>query len=143
MILLGIYFLVLGILFVWDLRLMVLPDFLTLPLILGGLGLAWMGGRFEGHFLAALAGFLTFFIINFFGKLVYKRDVMGGGDMKLAAGIGAWWGAWHLYLCISAAFILGGVVGLGLLSLGKKDRSSLIPFGPFLIAGSCFAYFYI
>lgn len=60
---------------------------------------------------------------------------MGGGDMKLAAMLGAFLG-WQLTLvALFLAVVAGGGAALAVLGTGRKGRKDPIPFGPFLAAG--------
>jgi len=63
---------------------------------------------------------------------------MGMGDVKLAGVAGfflGWLGVPELVLGTVAAFILGGVYGVGMLLAGRGRRSA-IAFGPWLLAGA-------
>jgi leader peptidase (prepilin peptidase)/N-methyltransferase len=72
---------------------------------------------------------------------VLSRGGMGGGDIKLMAVIGMAIG-WKLaLLSFFLASLLGGVVGVILLLIGKVHRRQLIPFGPFLALGTILSYF--
>jgi leader peptidase (prepilin peptidase)/N-methyltransferase len=57
---------------------------------------------------------------------------MGYGDFKLLAALGAWLGWQMLLPIILIAAVAGAVIGLALLTLRRQDRSTPIPFGPFL-----------
>lgn len=64
---------------------------------------------------------------------------VGGGDVKLAGVLGAaaGWAGWQaLAIGALAGFVLGGVFGLGLLMLRRANRTTAVPFGPFMIAGA-------
>ncbi|WP_404432421.1 prepilin peptidase [Microbacterium lacus] len=68
-----------------------------------------------------------------------RPDGMGGGDVKLAGVIGMYlaylgWGV--LAVGAFAAFLWGGIFGIGLLLVGRAGRKSAIPFGPWMIAGA-------
>jgi leader peptidase (prepilin peptidase)/N-methyltransferase len=68
--------------------------------------------------------------------LIIPREAMGLGDAKLMAGIGAfvgWQGALFTVFCSS---IIGGLVSLGLISAGKKEWQSRIPYGPYIALGA-------
>ena len=58
---------------------------------------------------------------------------MGGGDIKLVAVLGLWYGWAQLLLLLFLAFLGGGVIGGVLLILGIKKRKDGIAFGPFLV----------
>ena len=72
-------------------------------------------------------------MINFVGKKIYKRDVLGGGDMMLAAAIGTWWGLSLMWISLYVSFLIGGLIAVGLLLLRKKERRDEMPFGPAMI----------
>ncbi|MBI1848128.1 MAG: prepilin peptidase [Candidatus Rokubacteria bacterium] len=64
---------------------------------------------------------------------------MGGGDMKLAAMLGAFLG-WRAGLfALFVAVVLGGAVATALLVSGRKGRKDPIPFGPCLASGGAAA----
>jgi leader peptidase (prepilin peptidase) / N-methyltransferase len=76
--------------------------------------------------------------------LAFVSGGMGMGDVKLAAFIGLVTGrfAWEVtVLAVFGAFLIGGVVAVALLLLGRAGRKSAIPFGPSLAAGALGAMF--
>lgn len=116
-----------------------LPDSLTLPLIVLGLGLGFYGHRGMDSVWGACVGFGLFFLIGKLSKLYYKKEAMGAGDVKLAAAIGAYWGLKVVLITSYLSFILGGIVGVFLLATGIKKKQDYIPFGPALIGGCVLA----
>jgi leader peptidase (prepilin peptidase)/N-methyltransferase len=61
---------------------------------------------------------------------------IGGGDVKLGAILGLYIGSGvDAILLIFIASVLGSLYSISLMTLGKLDRKSLIPYGPFLIVG--------
>lgn len=132
-----------------DLDTMTLPNVLTKGGLLAGLSwqilVGWQQGQLP-HFLmlgisSALLGIWLFEIFLWSGTLLLGQPVMGGGDAKLAAGIGAWLG-WKLLLVGSfLACAAGAVIGTGAIALGLITRRQPIPFGPFLALGAAVAAF--
>jgi leader peptidase (prepilin peptidase)/N-methyltransferase len=51
----------------------------------------------------------------------------------------AWFGWRTLIAGTVAGFVLGGIVGIGLLLARRATRQQRIPFGPFMIAGAFLA----
>lgn len=128
---------------VYDLRWLLLPDKLTVPLAVAALVLlgaeAWFGlsGRgIEGPILAALLAAAGFWSL----AAITRGRGMGGGDIKLVAGIGLLLGLQKTAAALVIAFVSAAVIGLVLLGLKLKSRRDPIPFGPFLIAGTIIAY---
>jgi len=112
----------------------IIPDsFVLLITILGALHLFFvlLPSYGSGILLDRAAGFLLggglFFLIA-----VVSRGGMGGGDIKLAAALGLWFGWKELLLLVFAAFVLGALVSVLLLLTHIKGRKEGIPFGPFL-----------
>jgi len=80
------------------------------------------------------SGFL--FGVSLIGLALYKGDeVMGMGDVKLFAPIGLFLGWRMTLLALFLSVILGGMSSLVLILLGKANRKSMIPFGPFIVIG--------
>ena len=64
---------------------------------------------------------------------------MGMGDVKLAGLCGlllGWAGLRLVFAGLFAGFLLGAVVGVGLLLVGRAGRRTAVPFAPFLAAGT-------
>jgi leader peptidase (prepilin peptidase)/N-methyltransferase len=59
---------------------------------------------------------------------------MGYGDFKLLAALGAWMGPMALLPTVLLSSLIGAVVGGAALALQGRDRSTPIPFGPFIAA---------
>jgi leader peptidase (prepilin peptidase)/N-methyltransferase len=93
--------------------------------------------RFGIAILCALGAFLVFFLIHF-----AKPAWLGFGDVRLAALLGlalGWMGPWYLFIGFLAANFLGAAIGIALIVAGKARRSTALPYGVFLAAGSLFA----
>jgi prepilin signal peptidase PulO-like enzyme (type II secretory pathway) len=80
----------------------------------------------------------------FFGFLIIvtRGRGMGGGDFKLAILMGLILGFTNSILAVLLAFIMGSVVGLFLIAVGKKKMGQTIPFGPFLSIAGIIALFW-
>lgn len=76
--------------------------------------------------------------IAFFGALwaITRGKGMGFGDVKLVAPLALLLGWPKVIVAIFLAFILGASIGIVLLAWGRKKTSHVIPFGPFLVAGT-------
>jgi leader peptidase (prepilin peptidase)/N-methyltransferase len=59
---------------------------------------------------------------------------MGHGDFKLLAALGAWLGWQMLVPIILMSAGVGALVGITLILLGRQQRDTPLPFGPFLAA---------
>ncbi len=75
-------------------------------------------------------------------ELQIPREAMGRGDLKFLAAIGAFLG-WRAVLCsIFAGSLIGSVVGLTGMLLGRREWSAKIPFGPYLALGALIWMFF-
>lgn len=93
--------------------------------------------RFGRVALAAAVVFALFYLL----ALASPRSI-GLGDVKLAAllaGYLAWYGWLTVFAGLAGGFLAAGIAALILLALGRADRSSHIPMGPFLIAAAVLA----
>ncbi len=65
-------------------------------------------------------------------RLTLPREAMGFGDVKLMAAIGAFLGWPAVLFSLAASSALGATFGLTLMALGKKEKSSRLPYGPYI-----------
>jgi leader peptidase (prepilin peptidase) / N-methyltransferase len=111
----------------------IIPNIITLPGIIVGLSLSLRLLPITplASFLGVLIGGTLFYLIAFISK-----GGMGGGDIKLIGMIGAFLGWQGSLFTIFSGALLGSVVGMMLMLLGKKGRKDKVPFGPFLSCGA-------
>jgi leader peptidase (prepilin peptidase)/N-methyltransferase len=123
-VLLGLWLLLLTmliILAVYDLRWLILPDKVMLPAI--------------GVAVVLLVGFYSI-------AAVTRGKAMGGGDIKLAFLMGLVLGLAGTLLALLFAFDAAALIAVVLIAAKLRSRRDLIPFGPFLVAGTVLAYLY-
>lgn len=127
-----------------DLDVKKLPNVIVLPsYIVGGVLLlipAVLDGRWSSY-LGAWLGAAAMFALYFALAWIYPAG-MGVGDVKLAGVLGlylGWLGWGVLAVGTFLGFLLGAIVGIALMLIGKAGRKSKIPFGPFMLAGAMVA----
>ena len=119
-----------------DLRTQLLPDQITLPLLWVGLLLSLIpvfvasGGSVFG----AALGYMSLWSVYWLFKLATGKEGMGYGDFKLLGALGAWMGPWAVLPIILLSSLVGAIVGGIFLAVHGRDRSTPIPFGPFIAA---------
>ncbi len=134
-----------------DIDTFLISDVIVLPMIVLGLLFSLVPGIHNNlsgisSFLYSLfgvilgAGFLIF--LSIFGKLVFKKEAMGGGDVKLLAMIGAFLGWKSVCITIFFASLLGTIISLSLIACRKKTMEDYVPFGPYLGLGALISLFY-
>lgn len=118
-----------------DLRSWLLPDALTLPLVLAGLAAALLfdPASLFARALGAALGYLGLCAVAWIYRRLRGRDGLGGGDTKLLAAAGAWLGVMALPQVILGA-ALGALAAALMLRLAgiRLGLGSALPFGPFL-----------
>jgi leader peptidase (prepilin peptidase)/N-methyltransferase len=120
-----------------DLETLLIPNRITLPGIVLGLALRLYPaprGVLEGALGALVAGGI-FYVIMRVSPLVFGREGMGFGDVKLAAMMGAFLGFPVVLVAVFLGVVAGGVTAIVLLLLGLRRLGEYLPFGTFLAAG--------
>lgn len=91
---------------------------------------------FEYAFTHLLYGCISFFImysIKLFGDFLFKKESMGGGDIKLMFVFGLMFG-WQMSI---VSIFIGSIIGLPIsLILLRKSDDHVLPFGPYLGLGA-------
>ena len=139
-----------------DLGNKVIPNRITLPGIAVGLVFSGLRGSSNLHdsILGILVGGGGLLVVGGLGSIIFNKESMGGGDIKLAAMIGAFWG-WKIALATLLLSFLSGAIGGVIVLLAPKQTGALcgptersigtnrvIPFGPFMAASAIFALLY-
>ncbi|MCK5139226.1 MAG: prepilin peptidase [Thermodesulfovibrionia bacterium] len=129
-----------------DIEHQIIPDRITLPgillaLIFGATILPDPFSRFDflgfsNSFIGVVLGGGLFYLIAVLGKAVFKKDAMGGGDIKMMAMVGGFLGWKGVILTTFLGSLLGSVIGISLLLMKGREWGSKIPFGPYLALGT-------
>ena len=134
-----LFSLCLVILFFTDLETFIIPNSISYLLIATGLLWNISSKTHIDSLKGILIGFTIFYSIGFLSKLYYKKDTLGGGDLKLIMGIGAYWGIKTVIIASYLSFLIGGIIGLTLILAKKKKKTDYVPFGPSIIIGTSLA----
>lgn len=130
---------ILMIIFVYDLKYGYILDKVTIPAMFVGLILNLiLGISWQNLFLATGIGG-GFFLAQF---LISKGRWIGGGDIRMGALMGLFLGWPQILVALFFSYILGAIIGVGLIFLKKKKWKSEIPFGVFLAIGSIISLFF-
>ena len=127
-----------------DLFHQIIPDVISLPGIGVGLlaSLILPGQTFLNSVIGILLGGGSLFVVATLYQWLFKREGMGGGDVKLLAMIGAYLGWKAAVLTILLSSLIGSVTGMIVMVAKGKDFKYAIPFGPFLSLGAVISLFY-
>lgn len=116
----------------------IIPDTMTYCLLWLGLILSSIGISpvpLASSVFGAVIGYLILWIIAKLFYLLRKKQGMGHGDFKLLAMIGAWSGPMLLPIVLIIASVCSLLFSAIWLLRKKMQRSTPIPFGPFLAIG--------
>jgi len=118
-----------------DIRQWLLPDALTLPLVIAGLAAAaaFDFGELADRALGAALGYLSLRTIALLYRALRGHEGLGRGDAKLLAASGAWLGATMLPQVVLGAAVSALLAAACLRLAGVRlGARSPLPFGPFL-----------
>ena len=124
---------VLVVIFLYDLKWYLILDIVTMPsivviFILNLLtGVSWYAMLISG----IIGG--SFFLIQF---IISKGRWIGGGDIRLGFLMGIILGWPNILVALFIAYILGSIIGVGLIVIKKKKMDSQVPFGVFLTSAT-------
>lgn len=139
------------VIFFIDIDYQIIPDSITLPgiplaIILGSTILPDPFARDELlGFKDSLTGFLAgggfFYLVAILGRAAFKKDAMGGGDIKMMAMVGGLLGWKGVFLTTFMGSLFGSIIGVSLIMLKGREWGSKIPFGPYLALGALISLF--
>lgn len=132
--------------FVIDYRLQIIPNRLNLTIFEIGIIFTFLYGLSDiaisiNMFLGMLAGGGIFLLITLVGGLVYGKEAMGFGDVKLMGALGLFFGLSNIIIITLVSFLIGAVLSIGLLATKMKKTDEYIPFGPFIVIATYISMF--
>jgi leader peptidase (prepilin peptidase) / N-methyltransferase len=121
-----------------DARYYIIPDEFSLGALVVGLAASFLpGGIGAGSaFIGAALGYGLLWTVARLGKMAFKKDAMGGGDVKMMAMIGAFLGPAGVFLTL----FLGALLGSAIFGPISWKTGKLVPFGIFLAAGAAVTF---
>ena len=122
-----------------DIRLMIIPDVISLPMLALTPLIAWVHPDLDikSALIGAAAGAGFLYGIAWLYWVVRKEYGMGFGDVKLLGAIGGWLGFQAVFPTVFLGSIIGSIIGVAILIVGRKfSWQARIPFGPFLAGGA-------
>lgn len=132
-----------------DIKYYEIPDSINLFLALLGLIallVAPLEGKiltisYESRLLSLLSSLILILLFYIFGRLT-KKELIGGGDLKLLAAVGLFLG-WELQILgLIIASVIGVLVEIPTRLISKKSLKARLPFGPYLVIGFTISLFF-
>lgn len=132
-----------------DYKLQIIPNRLTLTMFETGIVFSFLRGLNNLNvavemWLGMILGAGIFIILTFLGNIVFKKETMGFGDVKLMGALGLFLG-WRNIIAISIlSFFIAAIFSLVLIiknKIKKQDISEFIPFGPFIVLATFIVMF--
>ena len=129
-----------------DYKLQIIPNRLNLTMFEIGLIFTFLYGMSNvaisiNMFLGMLAGGGIFLIITLLGGLIYGKEAMGLGDVKLMGVLGLYFGLTNIIIIALVSFLVCAILSIFLLATRIKKTDEYIPFGPFIVVGAFISIF--
>ena len=120
-----------------DLEHYIIPDEITIGGVVVGFVASILVPSLHGETFLFLSGFKSLLgiligsalvlWIAVFGELVFRKEAMGFGDVKLAGAIGAFFGWQGAVFALAVSSVIGSIVGLLWVSLSRERRAVTRP----------------
>ncbi len=127
--------------FVIDYKLQIIPNRLNLTIFEIGIIFAFLYGLSDvaitiKMLIGMLIGGGIFLFITLIGGLIYGKEAMGFGDVKLMGALGLFFGQYNIIAVTLVSFLIGAILSIILLVSKIKKSDEYIPFGPFIVIAS-------
>lgn len=119
-----------------DVKYSIVPDQFIILLAVSALGYIPYHGSWLDCLHGGCAGFAIMAVTALAGKLAYKRDTLGGGDIKLFASLGLIAGLGGILMIFIMTTLLSAGHLVVLLVLKKRKKTDTVPMVPYIAASS-------
>lgn len=124
--------------FIIDYKLQIIPNRLNLTIFEFGIIFTFIYGLSNvaisiNMLLGMLVGAGIFLFITLVGGMLYGKEAMGFGDVKLMGAIGLYFGLSNIIIITLVSFLIGAILSVILLATKMKSTNEYIPFGPFIV----------
>ncbi len=132
--------------FVIDFKQQIIPNRLNLTMFEFGLIIAFLYGMSNvaitiDMLFGMIAGGGIFLIITLIGGLIFGKEALGFGDVKLMGALGLYFGLSNIIAISIMSFLIGGILGIILIITKIKKKDEYIPFGPFIVIATFISIF--
>lgn len=131
----------LAIISVTDISYYIIPDEVLVFFSCYFIVIKCLAGGFRAVFFGVLSGLVLFtvmYLIMLIGNFIFKKESLGGGDIKMMFVFGLVINPFMGFVVIFLASFLALPISLIIL---YKKKNNLVPFGPFLLISFMFVYF--
>lgn len=124
--------------FIVDYKHKIIPNRINLTLFEIGIITAFIYGISNvaitiNMLLGMIVGGGIFLIITLLTKLIYKKEAMGLGDVKLMGALGLCFGISNIIVISLMSFLIGGIFSIILIIAKRKKVDEYLSFGPFIV----------
>ena len=126
-----------------DLKYMIIPDQFVIMLAIAGMGFLPLQHSLWQPLGGLAIGGGVMLLVALLGRLVFKQEVMGFGDVKLCAAMGLGLGINGMIFTLAAAALLSGFAAAIGLARKKYKMGDMKPLGPYLAGAGIFYIFIV
>lgn len=83
--------------------------------------------------LGMILGGGIFLVITLVAKVIYGKEAMGLGDVKLMGALGLYFGLSNIIAITLMSFLIGAILSITLLLMKRKKVDEYLSFGPFIV----------
>ena len=132
--------------FVIDYNLQIIPNRLNLTIFEIGLVFTFIYGLSNiaisiNMLLGMLTGGGIFLAITLLGGLIYGKEAMGLGDVKLMGALGLYFGLTNIIIITLLSFLIGAILSIVLIVFKIRKMDQYMAFGPFIVIATFLVIF--
>ena len=109
----------------------IVPDTFSILLAVSALGFVGFQERWWEPIAGTVTGGFLVLIVYFFGKIIYRKEIIGGADLKFFAALGLIAGSGGIVILFSGTQLLMGVHALTLALRKRLEKNHTLPLIPY------------